>query len=591
MLVASSTSDVSFVQNSRPDPLVKGFAEEERDEKSRRKRARVAAASAWGTKQDAEYRFGSIKAEFKYSTPPPYEAEQLLQKLATDPGIIEIMKTRQFKVGVFTEMSPAEAQKRMAQRGTPNMDLLGYNQNHGDMIVLRLRTDNVKGFRPYHDLINTLIHELTHNVWGPHDDKFWKLYGELKAQYMRFHRFWSHNGSTTSGAQQQFAGFDSDGEGDAGAAGGFGQILGGARVLTETERRARATLAAEVRAVVGALESTASQGLCGCGQCHDAMVCPVCAPSDTAATGATAEVDMLPTEAPSALPAAVLTEGALAATLAIPEPPPMARMPEEVSAAAVPGIMVVAVAEDSPTATTPAVAAAGAVATTAAPEPAAVVAAPAASTDGGVGVVAAMSSAPTKELTAVVEVQASETASVPAAEDAGGPAAGIAAANASTAVAATAAAAVAAAVAAELPAPTIYDAPPLDGEDLTALGLDATAEWVGRFSSQSAALCSPGRHGGRRAVEILLKIARNASSNRQEKRFRRVRVANPQFQQGLLGAGAEAETLLKLLGFEPMTEAGESIFLLRDAAFDTVRLRLGQDLLEQRLNAEAVTAH
>ena len=53
-----------------------------------------------------------------------------------------------------------------------------HNQNAGEMIVLKLRTDNVKGFRPYHDLINTLIHELTHNVWGPHDQNFWKLFGE-----------------------------------------------------------------------------------------------------------------------------------------------------------------------------------------------------------------------------------------------------------------------------------------------------------------------------------------------------------------------------------------------------------------------------
>merc|ERR1719162_1605664 len=118
------------------------------------------------------------------------------------------MKSRRFKVLVFTEMSPAEAQDRMAQRGTPNMDLLGYNQNSGEKIVLKLRTDNTKGFRPYHVLINTLIHEMTHNVWGPHDDKFWKFFGELKAQYMRFHRFWSQNGNSANGASGgQFDGF------------------------------------------------------------------------------------------------------------------------------------------------------------------------------------------------------------------------------------------------------------------------------------------------------------------------------------------------------------------------------------------------
>ena len=192
---------------------------------------------------------GFVQAEFKYSEPPPYEAERLLQKLATDPGIIEIMKTRKFKVGVLTEMSPVEAQERMAKRGTPNMDLLGYNQNYGGMIVLRLRTDTLKGFRPYHDLINTLIHEMTHNVWGPHDQNFWKLFGELKAQYMRFHRFWSHGGrAADSNAAGQFQGFEGDDE-QAGNQGAFGRVLGTGDGVAETntDRRSRALAAAEAR--------------------------------------------------------------------------------------------------------------------------------------------------------------------------------------------------------------------------------------------------------------------------------------------------------------------------------------------------------
>ena len=190
----------------------------------------------------------TMQAEFKYSEPPPYEAERLLQKLSTDPGIIEIMKTRKFKVGVLTEMSPVEAQDRMAKRGTPNMDLLGYNQNYGGMIVLRLRTDTLKGFRPYHDLINTLIHELTHNVWGPHDNNFWKLFGELKAQYMRFHRFWSHGGrAADSNAAGQFQGFE--GDENAGKEGSFGRVLGSSSeaAQTDSDRRSRALAAAEAR--------------------------------------------------------------------------------------------------------------------------------------------------------------------------------------------------------------------------------------------------------------------------------------------------------------------------------------------------------
>lgn len=49
---------------------------------------------------------------------------------------------------------------------TPSSSALFFSglRNYGGMIVLRLRTDSLKGFRPYHDLINTLIHEMTHNV-------------------------------------------------------------------------------------------------------------------------------------------------------------------------------------------------------------------------------------------------------------------------------------------------------------------------------------------------------------------------------------------------------------------------------------------
>jgi len=284
MLVATSARDIAVVQSSRPDPLVKGFVEEERDEKRRQKRARQAALSAWGTKQDAEYRFGSIKAEFKYNTPPPYEAERLLQKLATDPGIVEIMQTRHFKVGVLTEMSPAEAQDRMARKGTPNLDLLGYNQNSGGMIVLKLRTDNVKGFRPYHDLINTLLHELTHNVWGPHDQNFWKLFGELKAQYMRFHRFWSQGGraaeSSEFGQFQGFAGDEDEGATQESGSAGFGRVLGGGSsgdAATAAEQRAAAADSRIAAAGIG-FDFLNSGGtpvfVCPCGLIHGALECP-----------------------------------------------------------------------------------------------------------------------------------------------------------------------------------------------------------------------------------------------------------------------------------------------------------------------------
>jgi hypothetical protein len=65
--------------------------------------------------------------------------------------------------------------------------LLGYNTNAGSSIHLRLRTDERTAFRPYNSLINTLLHELAHNVFGPHNTQFWALFAELKARYLIFH--------------------------------------------------------------------------------------------------------------------------------------------------------------------------------------------------------------------------------------------------------------------------------------------------------------------------------------------------------------------------------------------------------------------
>lgn len=534
MLVASSAHDVSFVQSSRADPLVKGFVEEERDEQSRRKRARAAALSAWGTKQDAEYRFNSIKAEFKYSEPPPYEAERLLQRLSTDPGIIEIMKNHNFKVGILTEMSPVEAQERMAKRGTPNMDLLGYNQNAGEMIVLRLRTDNLKGFRPYHDLINTLIHELTHNVWGPHDHNFWKLFGELKAEYMRFHRFWSHGGrASDSNATGQFEGFVGE-DGEGASASGFGWALGGSSTegLTEAERRQRVLAAVQARTAAGIPATTfgfpnflSGDGkwvfACPCGQIHavEDVICPIAWGTDKASESGPHE----PTATASASDAA-------------PESPAPCSAADAIQV------------EESPL-----------------PE--------------GVEVEEHLPAAPGTE----------EAPKGDAVQDRGATADSKGAAPPSPQPMDVES------VAAEVPlsggTPSSSSShpgvvPDLDLSELEAQGLDGAALWLRNFSSLLRALCRPDRPGSRTAVELMLRLVQNVVDRPDDPKFRRIRTDNPKIRTGLLGAGADVEALMRLLGFELSTEpSGECVFVLRDAAFDTARLRMGKELLEMELSS------
>jgi hypothetical protein len=83
----------------------------------------------------------------------------VLQKLADDPAIKHIMQKHEFAVGLLTELAPHE-----------HPELLGLNQNAGQAIKLRIRTDKYDGFRTYREIRRVLCHELTHNVWGDHDE-------------------------------------------------------------------------------------------------------------------------------------------------------------------------------------------------------------------------------------------------------------------------------------------------------------------------------------------------------------------------------------------------------------------------------------
>lgn len=98
------------------------------------------------------------------------EAHKLLQRLARDVGISAILVKHQWSIGVLAEMSPAERH------------ILGYNQNKGQRIALRLRTDDLRSFRPYDLLRKVLLHELVHMVWSEHDANFHQLHRQLNKE-------------------------------------------------------------------------------------------------------------------------------------------------------------------------------------------------------------------------------------------------------------------------------------------------------------------------------------------------------------------------------------------------------------------------
>ncbi|KAJ3890434.1 WLM domain-containing protein [Lentinula edodes] len=56
--------------------------------------------------------------------------------------------------------------------------------NMGHQILVRLRPPHSPdSFLPEEDVVQTMLHELTHNVHGPHDEKFYKFLAELQEEY------------------------------------------------------------------------------------------------------------------------------------------------------------------------------------------------------------------------------------------------------------------------------------------------------------------------------------------------------------------------------------------------------------------------
>ncbi|KAM9939505.1 hypothetical protein OXX80_000987 [Metschnikowia pulcherrima] len=97
-------------------------------------------------------------------------ALDLLHQMAR--AVAPLIHEYKFKVGTLCEMFPK----------SPN--LLGLNVNRGQKILIRLRPPhNDRTFFPMGDLIGTFLHELTHNVHGPHDAKFYAFLDELRRKY------------------------------------------------------------------------------------------------------------------------------------------------------------------------------------------------------------------------------------------------------------------------------------------------------------------------------------------------------------------------------------------------------------------------
>lgn len=156
------------------------------------------AMAAFNSKKDLQDRIGKLQVlqGSEWQTPPPSKALTLLRRLANDPGIVGIMKKHDWHIGTLEEMPPE------GFVGISPVCVLGLNTNKGMKVSLRLRTDDKEGFRSYHTIRATLLHELAHNDISEHDQSFWTLVSKLNKEVQELD--WTKSsGHTTGRARRQ----------------------------------------------------------------------------------------------------------------------------------------------------------------------------------------------------------------------------------------------------------------------------------------------------------------------------------------------------------------------------------------------------
>lgn len=167
VLVGSSSTDIDNAKKLIPE-AASGL-------KSKIKRRRLVIC---GPRHNTASKYGFQSIEPLPGLPNVDVATALLHRLATDPGVVYVMKAHKWKVGCLTELYPGGGNGTFGA-GTC---LLGLNTNMGQKISLRIRTDNMLGFEKYLNIRETLFHELTHNVHKEHDAEFFAFMSQLQKE-------------------------------------------------------------------------------------------------------------------------------------------------------------------------------------------------------------------------------------------------------------------------------------------------------------------------------------------------------------------------------------------------------------------------
>jgi len=174
LAVGGSVQDIENISTTKPNYRVVGFDQEEE-----RARKRLYSESQVPNRPSTTPYFGGMETLQNMIFPSPLAALELLKDIAYHPGIVAIMSKHNWHVGVLAEMPPE------GLVGIDKVCKLGYNVNHGEKIYLRLRTDDLKGFRRFDVILKTMLHELSHCDHMDHSDQFWKLFRQLENEIIQ----------------------------------------------------------------------------------------------------------------------------------------------------------------------------------------------------------------------------------------------------------------------------------------------------------------------------------------------------------------------------------------------------------------------
>jgi hypothetical protein len=183
--------------------------------------------------------FHSIAPHASLSQDSPLHGQitAYLSRLAHDPGIVHICSLHGYTVGHLTELLPWQ-----------NPELLGLNENKGQTIRLRVRTDDADGLRDYKTTRTVLVHELAHIDVSDHPPEFKILNSKLNAELAAFEKN-AKEGRHSLVEGEMYVPAESGSAGAAGAQGGS-YVLGGAGLRSDessTQERRDAILQATLR--------------------------------------------------------------------------------------------------------------------------------------------------------------------------------------------------------------------------------------------------------------------------------------------------------------------------------------------------------